>query len=106
MVPLSAKKIIRILERPGKHGLTKKRRLTRDARVVDLIAALRLSQTALTRANLCEVLGLRKARSAVPDLIACLNDESAIVRSDAAAALGRIGESKAGVALMHQLENE
>src|SRR5436190_18918821 len=106
MVHLSAKRIIGILERPGMHGLKKKRRLTRDARVVDLVAALRLSQTALTRANLCEVLGRRKARSAVPDLIACLNDESAMVRSDAATALGRIGASSAGTALIHQLENE
>ena len=104
---LSPKQIIYSLERPSKtHGLIKKRRLERNARVVDLLAALHLSQTPLTLANLCEILGWRKARSAVPDLIACLQDTDENVRADAAASLGKIGAISAGPALMRQLKNE
>ena len=102
----SPRQIIYALERPVKHRLPVKRRLERNARVVDLLAALRLSQTAHTRAMLCEILGWRKAKSAVPDLIACLNDADENVRADAAASLGKIGAPSAGPALMRQLKKE
>jgi len=103
---LSAKQIIYTLERPVKHGLSVKRRLERRARVVDLLAALRLAQNAFTRALLCEILGRRKAKSAVPDLIASLNDQDAYLRSEAAQALAKIGASSAGPALVSQMAIE
>jgi HEAT repeat protein len=55
---------------------------------------------------LCEILGWRKAKSAVPDLIVCMNDKSASVRAEAAQALAKIGAASAGQAMMNRLEQE
>ena len=106
MIKRSAKQIIRALESPTKHRLSIKRRLTREARIVDLVSALRQSQTPLTRAILCEILGHRKAKSAIADLKSCLSDNSVSVRAEAAAALARIGVVDTGISLLSQLERE
>lgn len=63
---------------------------------VPLVEALALAPDAHTRMLVCDVLGFRKEAGAVDALIACLEDESAKVRSSAADALAKIGDARAG----------
>lgn len=69
-----------------------------------LVEALRAAREEIPRAVLCDALGFRHEKSAVGDLIACLEDESPRVRSSAADALAKIGDPAAGQALMARFE--
>ena len=65
-----------------------------------ILGALALASEPRARALLCDALGFRKQASAVDALIACLADDSARVRSSAADALAKIGDPRAGAALL------
>ena len=69
-----------------------------------LVEALRAAGGEHARAVLCDALGFRHQQGAVADLVACLEDESARVRSSAADALAKIGDPAAGGALMARFE--
>ena len=94
--------------------LVELKRPSEDRRLVDqliasgdddvLIEALRLADDERSRTVLCDVLGFRHASKAVDALIAVLDDPSSSVRSSAADALAKIGDGRAGPALMARFE--
>ncbi len=100
--------INRSLDEPSKDRRPLKHRIKGEAYLKDIIQALRISKTSLTRSILCDILRyrFRHAKTAVPVLIECLNDPNTKVRSDAAEALSKIGGAKAGKALLDQFERE
>src|ERR1044071_2018146 len=63
---------------------------------VPLVEALALAPDAHTRMLVCDLLGFRKEAGGIDALISCLEDESAKVRSSAADALAKIGDTRAG----------
>lgn len=69
-----------------------------------LVEALRIAPSGIAKQILCDVLGFRHERAAVDDLVACLDDPSAGVRSSAADALAAIGDGRAGPALLAKME--
>jgi HEAT repeat protein len=69
-----------------------------------LVDALRAASGEHPRIVLCDALGFRHEQAAVADLIACLEDESARVRSSAADALAKIADPAAGERLMARFE--
>jgi HEAT repeat protein len=73
-------------------------RVNEDASV--LIEALRISVDERPTRILCDVLGYRQERSAVDDLVGCLGHSSSKVRSAAADALAKIGDPRAGAAIL------
>ena len=103
---IKAQEILRLLEEPTEDRRPLKHKLQHEAPVKELIVALRNSQTELTRRILCDILAARRAKTAVPALIECLDDPSAAVNGDAAEALGKIGSPKAGDALLKHFIDE
>lgn len=88
------------------HGYLIERRVRNEAPVRELVNALVLTTDPFVRQRLCEILGRVHARSAVPVLIKCLNDNSSKVRSAAVDALARIRSPKAGEPLLHRFSKE
>jgi HEAT repeat protein len=103
---LQASDIVRLLEEPTDDRRPLKHNLQRFASVKELIKALQISQTELTRRILSDVLGARRAKSAVHALLECLDDPSPRVKDDASEALGKIGSIKAGASILNHFENE
>lgn len=68
-----------------------------------IMAALRVATTADARELLCDILGFRHERGAVDLLIECLADASSGVRNSAADALAKIGDGRAGPALLARI---
>jgi HEAT repeat protein len=101
---LKALDIIQLLETPS--TTFPQLRWRKQASVKELRRALELCSKAHTRQVLCDVLGFRHAKSAVPLLLQCLEDSASGVRSSAADALGKIGDLRAGAALMHHFQQE
>lgn len=93
---IDANGIIRFLEEPSKDRRPLKFALQREAPVKELVKALVLSKEILTRRILCDILGAKRAKTAIPALIDCLNDPDPSLKNDAAEALGKIGDPKAG----------
>jgi HEAT repeat protein len=102
---LHAKEIVNILEAPTDDRRPLTHKLKRYAAIKELVVALQISQTELTRRILCNILGARRAKSAIPVLLECLDDPSPSVKDDAAEALGKIGSIKAGEALLNHFES-
>ncbi len=69
-----------------------------------LVDALRLATDDHAKMILCDVLGFRHEAVAVDELIACLSNPSSKVRSSAADALAKIGDPRAGAALLERFE--
>ncbi|WP_431931026.1 HEAT repeat domain-containing protein [Micromonospora sp. RP3T] len=63
--------------------------IRRRAPVRVLAAALRVSERPLTRQLLCDLIGLRAARSALPELLGALDDHHRGVRASAADAIAK-----------------
>lgn len=63
---------------------------------VPLVEALALAPDAHTRMLICDLLGFRREAGGIEALISCLEDESAKVRSSAADAIAKIGDTRAG----------
>jgi HEAT repeat protein len=106
MKNLDAKEIIRLLEAPVDNRIPIKRQVYRDASIKEIIIALKESTLELTRMILCDILGERRAKTAIPDLLSCLDDQSPRVRSAAADALSKIGDARAGELLMNYVIKE
>ncbi len=98
--------VIQLLEAPTADRRPIKHYLMRKALITILIEALAKSKMPRTKRILCDVLGSRHAKSAIPILISCLNDHDWEVRNDAAEALANIRSSKAGKALLQHLIND
>lgn len=104
MENLKAQDIIQLLESPSMTFA--QLHLRKHASVKELCRALEFCSKAHTRQVLCDVLGFRHAKSAVPLLVQCLEDSASGVRSSAADALGKIGDLRAGAALMNHFQQE
>ena len=98
--------VIQLLEAPTTDRRPIKHYLKRKAPITILIEALEKSKMPRTKRILCDILGSRHAKSAIPILISCLNDRDWEVRNDAAEALANIRSSKAGDALLQHLIND
>lgn len=103
---LTGSEIVQRLEEPVEDRRPLKFKLQREAHIKELIRALQITQNELTRRILCDILGARKAKTAVPELLNCLDDPSQWVKDDAAEALGKIGSIKAGESLLNHLKSD
>lgn len=95
------------LEEPTENKLPLMSQLQKEARVVELIHALSITNDEITRCNLCDILAARKAKSAVVAILNCLNDPTSDDLKDTAAeALGKIESPKAGEELLRHFMKE
>ncbi len=101
-----ADEILRRLDEPTDDRRPLKYNIQRYASIKEIIRALRISQKEITSRILCEILGIRRAKSAVPVLVECLDDPSPSVKEVAAEALGRIGSTKAGEELLNHFDED
>lgn len=69
-----------------------------------VIEALRVASEEHARIVLCDALGFRHEGGAVAELVSCLDDESARVRSAAADALAKVRDPAAGPSLLVRFE--
>ncbi|HEY7418683.1 MAG TPA: HEAT repeat domain-containing protein [Ktedonobacteraceae bacterium] len=99
---MNAQEIIHLLEEPTENRTPRKQKITAEASIEDLIAAMHEPTAPLTRQILCDIVGDRHAAQALPELLAALKDASPNVRSAAADALASIGDSQAGPALLER----
>jgi HEAT repeat protein len=105
MTKPDATQILRLIDDPNVAFV--QLRLEKEASIKELVQALRSSATPRQKQILTYVLGLRHAKSAVPFIIKCLDDPSSKVRSNAAEALGKIEDARAGHDLyMHFLTED
>jgi len=103
---VTANEIIRLLEEPTEDRRPLKYSLQREAPVKELVKALWMSNTVLTSRILCDILGARRARTAIPALLNCLTNPDPSLKNDAAEALGKIGDPKAGEQILKHFINE
>jgi len=99
---LSPSEIVELLEsETDSEGLLEKqRKILRKGKTPQLIAALRQASSPNSRRALCYALGRRCSSQAVPILVACLDDNDVDIRTEAAEALGNIGDPEAGPFLL------
>jgi HEAT repeat protein len=105
---MQASEIIRLLEESSS-GAQTKQRIMADASTTEIVRALETCNAEKARQILCDIVGVRHAPAAVPILITCLGDSASGVRSAAADALAKIGDKRAGPALLEHftiLESE
>ena len=102
----SGAEVVRIIEEPRDEYHSLRRILRKDVQIGALVAAWQLTEDDGTRAMLCDFYGYRKARSALRILIGALQSNNLGIRASAAEALGTLGESSAGPALMEALRKE
>jgi HEAT repeat protein len=100
---LSASDIIQALEAAFDDVRPVMQRITEEASSSELLLALEQATNAHTRELLVDIAGNRFERDAVPALIRLLQDEDSGVQSSAADALGKIGDVRAGPALLECL---
>ncbi|HET7034504.1 MAG TPA: HEAT repeat domain-containing protein [Thermomicrobiaceae bacterium] len=103
--PTSAE-IVGLLEQPVEDRRPIVHRIEQQARIRDLIAALRIATIPLTREILINILGNRHSKTAVPVLLDALVDPCRRVRVAAATALRNIPSPAVGSALLARFENE
>lgn len=103
---MNTQEIIQLLEEPTENGIPIKKKITAEAAIEDLIAAMHEPIAPLTRQILCDIVGDRRAAQALPELLDALKDPSPNVRSAAADALSNVGDSQAGPALLERYRAE
>lgn len=103
---VTANEIIRLLEEPTDDRRPLKNMLRREASVKELVKALWMSKTVLTSRILCDILGARRAKTAIPALLNCLTNPDPSLKNDAAEALGKIGDPKAGEEILKHFIDE
>ena len=89
-----------------KHGYMIKRQIQAHTTVRTLVESLQQCHHPYSCRILCELLGQRHARSAIPSLLACLTHPNAGVRYEAADALAKIRQPATGPVLTHHLTSE
>lgn len=77
----------------------------KHASIAEIIKALQ-SATGRSRGSLCYILGKRQAKSALPYIVALLDDPDSSIRFDALDAVGDIGAPKYGALLLERLQRE
>lgn len=89
---LTPQRVIEELEQEGldeEQGTAVWHRVWHETPMRSLVGALRIAEDPDTRRALLDLLGFRSARSAIPDIIAHLDDSDVDVRAAAAKALGK-----------------
>src|SRR5690242_6188215 len=105
MAEMNAREIIDLLEAPIDDRRPIKWQVSAEAPVSEITLAIEKASP-LTRQILCDILGERCELDAVPALLRCLYDPAFGVRNSAADALGKIGDSQAGPALLDRFVSE
>ena len=100
---LQANEILQLFD-SHEHGL--KRRISKEASIKETLLALHQADTPLQRIVLCDILGERGSKSAVPTLIDYLDDPLPKIQKAAAEALGKIGDPRAGETLFAHFEQD
>ncbi|MBA3872703.1 MAG: HEAT repeat domain-containing protein [Anaerolineae bacterium] len=95
---LTADKILQLFEPP--YAYFPQFILRKQASVKEMILALEKTDSLRARRTICAVLGDRHAKSAVDILVRHLADSDLTVRIYSAESLGKIGDAKAGPALL------
>jgi HEAT repeat protein len=98
---------INVVSDPAKHFYARILRLERQASVRELLGALEIAPTPRSRYVILDVLGKRKAKSAVPTIVRYLSNRSWRVRNASADALMHIcdtGDVEVGEALFERLD--
>ncbi len=105
--PVSEADLLRGLDEYGLEHLPVRRLVARAPTPV-IVGALRRAMTmrSLVRTMLCDILGVRRERGAVPGLVRMLSDMDPSVRGAAADALGKIADPRAGRALEEHFKIE
>jgi len=109
---MDAAEIISLLEKPTKNRWPFMYNIRDEAKISDIVTALRTSTTPRTRTLLCYILaqrpeaGFTDTKQATPALIEALHDSDPEVQDQAAEALERIGDPEAGPALLEQYHKE
>jgi HEAT repeat protein len=103
---MNAQEIVHLLEEPTENRTPIKEKITAEASIEDLIAAMHEPIAPLTRQILCDILGERHAAQALPELLTALRDTDPKIRSAAADALASVGDSQAGPALLERYRSE
>lgn len=103
---MNSQEILQLLDQSTEDLRPTVRRLRSRAHVADLIMALEAAESESNRTILCDLLGYHHSKSAIPLLIEHLEDVSPNVRSSAADALAKIGDIRAGKALLRRFELE
>lgn len=106
MKDMTVDEILSLLKYDAQQGLQKRERVRKGARIKELITALQTTTDPYVRRMLCDMMGDRWAKTAVPSLIECLNDPSADVRYSAADALEDIGSPAASESMLFHFMHE
>lgn len=106
---LTSSDIVKMIEKPFNNGIERfslERKLAKEFRVIELRKAMRITKEHQAKALLCDVFAIKKARSAIPELLECLDSKSINVQENAAEALGKIGSQKTGEKLQEKLRKD
>src|SRR5260370_21674690 len=114
---MDSAEILSLLEKPTRYRRRFVYQIRDEAAVADIVAALRTSTRPHTRDLLCYILNLRagaeffegrssETKQAVPALIEALADPDADVRDAAIDALGHVGDTADGSALLQEYHKE
>jgi HEAT repeat protein len=103
--PLTQRHIIRLLTEPTKDRRPAVRRIMK-APLSEVLKALQRAPNSDVRHILCDVIGFRKAKSAVSSVVKMLDDPTPGVRSAAADALAKIRRPEAGAPLAQRFSTE
>lgn len=107
MKKYDSESIINLLDKPTSDRRPLFQELRRNAPAAQLILALKKRPAnGLTRHLLCDLLGYRRVKSAVPILVQFLDDADSGVRSAAAESLSKIEDQSAGSQLFERLKKE
>jgi HEAT repeat protein len=107
MKDLKARTIIDLLEAPADDRRPTMQMIIQKAHIQEILLALESKPpNKLTRVLLCDILGYRHAKKAVPILLQSLTDESEKVRYSAADSLGKIKDQNSGQSLLQHYQQE
>lgn len=102
----TAQEVIEVLQTPQALAGSASALLRKQASIDALLEAASTTTSDTEREQICYVLGLRKSKRALGILIRFLDSESVNLRSTAADSLAKIGDPKAGPALLEHYLNE
>lgn len=102
----TAQEVLEVLQAPEAIAGAASTLLRKQASIDALLEAASITTSDTERERICYVLGLRRSKRALGVLIRFLDSESVNLRSIAADSLAKIGDPKAGPALLKHYVNE
>lgn len=103
---MNAREVIDLLEGESDERRRVKQRVSAEASLEAIVAAMREAKAPKTRQILCDIVAALHAAEAVPELLAALNDPPPALRSAAADALAAIRDPNTGPALLRHYRSE